>query len=97
MKAPELFIDKHTNTAILVRDAFTKALAVDIVENIDEISCGYSLLDDAIHFTIKRKSDGMRVLLPVMRDKLLDPEPSSVVKALKEDPEVFARLILFLA
>lgn len=94
---PTLYIDHNTNTAVQVREAFAAALAEDLLANIADVSCAYELLSDSVQFMIERRSDGMKVMLPVGRQYLYDAAPSTAVAALKSDPEAFARLILFLA
>lgn len=97
MSLPSLWICSQTSTAVQVREAFSKALAPELFAEIDEVSCGYELLSDSVQFMIKRKRDGMKVILPVERRRLTDAEPDVAVNALRADQEAFASLILFLA
>lgn len=97
MRAPALYIDTQTATAVQVKEAFVEALSDDLIENIEEVECAYDLLSDSIDFIVKRRRDGMRAKLPVFRALLRDPSPMTVVAALKAEPEAFARLVLFLA
>ena len=97
MSVPTLWMDPQTSTAVQVQAAFSKALAPDLYEAIAEIKCGYELISDSVQFYITRKRDGMKVMLPVGRDRLLSAEPDDCVNALRADQEAFASLILFLA
>src|SRR5215467_1723223 len=97
MAIPTLWMEPQTSTAVQVREAFMLALAPDIFAEIAEVSCGYDLIDDSVRFTIKRKRDGEKVMMPVPRSHLLSAEPASCVEALTADREMFASLILFLA
>jgi len=94
---PTLYIDHNTNTAVQVRAAFAAALADDILENVEEVSCVYDMMDDSVIFTIKRRRDGAQAKMPIKRELLRDAEPRCAVAAMRADPEAFAKLILFLA
>ncbi len=80
-----------------VRAAFKVALTPDLFDEIDEIEVVYNLMNDSVDFTIRRKRDGMQVLLPLMRQWLKRAEVPYTVQAIKRDPQMFASLILFLA
>lgn len=90
-------MDPKIATAVQVRAAFREALAPEVYEEIDGIEVVYNLLNDSVDFTIKRKRDGMQVLLPLMRQWLETAEVPSTVRALQKDQQMFASLILFLA
>ena len=97
MTIPAVYINPETSTVVQVKDAFAAALDEDLLRNICDITCNYDLISDSVRFQITRMRDKAKVRLEVRRDMLRDTDCKSVVRAFKNDPEAFAKLILFLA
>lgn len=83
---------------IPVNLAFSRVLAPELMANISTTKLSYNATADEFCIIVRRVRDHQGVMFSIRRD-LLDAHASTVstIEALKSEPQVLTKLILFLA
>lgn len=97
MAVTALYFDQSTGITIQVHTALSETLAPEVFANIRNVQVSYNMMNDEFDFTVWRLDDqavkfGLARTLFEERDKVWRASD-----AFRQDPQLLARLILFLA